>query len=279
MLVARVLVRREPGVPVAGHGLILLGEVNALAVLDVIAVALGESARALRQAGLDNRLGGDPVAECVLTVLDDRLAGVVAVVCLASLAGSHGRVIDQVQKVLSVSSDDGDLLAVLPKSVKLVLESGLDLLARDVGQLCLGHQGLGLSTDEFLLQHNDARRVRVLVLELGDLIGDLLLAYTRLLVLSQPCGMPKQYRQGFEARVGLTVTAGLYGSLNVPDALDGHAVLVIAIDEQVLQFTNLVDQDTKLIRDVRHILVAGLTPEGKLLLGIYVSCDGQIVCY
>lgn len=65
----------------------------------------------------------------------------------------------------------------------------------------------------------------------------------------------------------LTVSAGLYGGLNVPNALDGDAVLVVAVDEQILQFTDLVDQDAELVRDIRHILVAGLAPDGQLLLG------------
>ena len=59
----------------------------------------------------------------------------------------------------------------------------------------------------------------------------------------------------------LTVSAGLYGSLDVSDALDSDTVLIIAIDEHVLQLADLVDQDTELIRHIRHILVAGFTPD------------------
>lgn len=72
----------------------------------------------------------------------------------------------------------------------------------------------------------------------------------------------------------LTVSAGLHGGLDVTDALDGDTVLVVAVDEHVLQLTDLVDQDTELIRDIRNVLVAGLTPEGELLL-INVSCDAR----
>ena len=64
----------------------------------------------------------------------------------------------------------------------------------------------------------------------------------------------------------LTVTAGLDGSLNVANALDGHTVLVVAVHELVLEFTNLIDQDTKLVRNVGNVVVAGLSPDRQLLL-------------
>jgi hypothetical protein len=66
--------------------------------------------------------------------------------------------------------------------------------------------------------------------------------------------------------VRLTVAARLDRSLDVADTLDGHAVLVVAVDILVLKLTNLVDQHTKLVRDVRHIIVASLAPDGELLL-------------
>lgn len=65
----------------------------------------------------------------------------------------------------------------------------------------------------------------------------------------------------------LTITTGLDGSLNVTDTLDGDSVLVVTVDKQVLKLTNLIEQNTKLVRHVRHILVACLTPDGELLLG------------
>ena len=65
---------------------------------------------------------------------------------------------------------------------------------------------------------------------------------------------------------GLTVAAGLDGGLNVADALDGDAVLVVAIDILVLKLTNLVNENTKLVGDIRDIVVASLAPDGELLL-------------
>jgi hypothetical protein len=176
ILVVGVLVSRQPRVTVSDHRSILLGEINALTVLDVVTVALRESTRALRQTRLNHGLGVNPVTKSILAILDDGPASVVPIVGLASLTGGHGGVIDQVEEVLAVAGDDGDLLAVLAEGIELVLECGLDLLTGDVGQLGLGNQGLSFGTDKLLLQDDDAGRVGILVLELGDLVGDLLLA-------------------------------------------------------------------------------------------------------
>jgi hypothetical protein len=42
--------------------------------------------------------------------------------------------------------------------------------------------------------------------------------------------------------------------------------LVVAVDELILELTNLVDEDAELVGDVRDVIVAALTPDGKLLL-------------
>jgi hypothetical protein len=60
----------------------------------------------------------------------------------------------------------------------LVSESCLELLTSDVGKLGFGDQRLGLGTYELLLKDNNLGGVGLLVLQLGNLVGDLLLAYT-----------------------------------------------------------------------------------------------------
>jgi hypothetical protein len=64
----------------------------------------------------------------------------------------------------------------------------------------------------------------------------------------------------------LTVTRRLNGCLKIADAFDGDAVLVVAVDELVLELTDLVDEDTELVGDVRNVVVAALAPDGELLL-------------
>ena len=119
----------------------------------------------------------DPVGERILAVLDDGLAGLVSVISRSALTGSHGRIVHKLQQVLAVAGDDGRLLAVLTEGIELVLEGGLNLLTGNVGQLGFSDQRFSLGTDKLLLENDNARGVGVLVLQLGDLIGDLLLAY------------------------------------------------------------------------------------------------------
>lgn len=185
----------ETRLPVV-KGLVLAGEVDTLTTASGVAATLGQGAGALGQLGRDGGILGDPVGEGILAVLDDavecqrrlfcleriidlRLAGLVSVVGLASLAWSDRVVVDQLQQVLSVAGDDGKLLAVLTHGIELVGEGGLELLAGDVGQLGLSDQGLGLSAHELLLEDNDLGRVGLLVLQLRNLVRNLLLAWAR----------------------------------------------------------------------------------------------------
>lgn len=78
------------------------------------------------------------------------------------------------------------------------------------------------------------------------------------------------------ARAWLTVSAGLDGSLNVADALDGDTVLVVAVDKLVLELTDLVDEHTELVGDVGNVIIETLAPDGELLLSeMSASCSGM----
>jgi hypothetical protein len=105
-----------------------------------------------------------------------RLASLVAVVSLPGLSGSDWGVVDKLEEVLSIAGDDGQLLAVLAHGIELVGESCLELLTCDVRQLGFGDKRLGLRADKLLLENDDLGGVGLLVLQLRDLVGDLLLA-------------------------------------------------------------------------------------------------------
>jgi hypothetical protein len=81
--------------------------------------------------------------------------------------------------MFAVARDDGKLLTVLTKGVELVCEGGLELLAGDVGQLCLCDKRLSFSSNKLLLQDNNAGAVWLLVFQLCYLVCDLLLAIPR----------------------------------------------------------------------------------------------------
>lgn len=140
--------------------------------------------------------------------------------------------------MLAVAGDDGQFLAMLAQGVKLVGKSGLELLAGDVGELGFGHEGFGFSADELLLEDDDARGVGLLVFELSDLVGDLLLA----------------------------VAARLDGSFDVADALNSDAVLIVAVDKLVFKLTDFIDQNAKFVGDIGDVVIACLAPDGQLLL-------------
>lgn len=85
--------------------------------------------------------------------------------------------------MLAVSSNDGQLLAVLTEGIELVGKGRLELLASDVGKLRLSDEGFGLCADKLLLQDDNLGRVGLLVLELCNLVCDLLLAYDELVTM------------------------------------------------------------------------------------------------
>lgn len=155
-----VLAGGDPEVAVTGllHGGILAGKVNGLTLVTV-AAALRKSAGASGEGRGDGSVLLDPVGKRVLAVLDDavkivsitrhrvlrhdknlRLGSLVTVIRVSGLARGDGSVVNELEEVLAVASDDGHLLRVLTKSIELVGEGSLQLLAGDVGKLGLGDQ-------------------------------------------------------------------------------------------------------------------------------------------
>lgn len=126
---------------------------------------------------LGHVLEGD-IIKIEIFIKNLRLRSLVSIVSVASLARSDGGVVNELEKVLSESGNDGELLGVLAKGVELVGEGGLELLAGDVGKLGLSNERLCLGTDKLLLKNNNLGGVGLLVLELSNLIGDFLLAFS-----------------------------------------------------------------------------------------------------
>jgi hypothetical protein len=197
--VAAVLRGGDPQARLAAvKGLVLARQIDGLAVL-AVAAALRESAGTSGELGRDGCVLLDPVGESILAVLDVCLASLVSIVRLAGLARGDGGVVDQLEEVLAVASDDGELLAVLAHGIELVGEGSLELLAGDVGQLGLCDQGLGLSADKLLLENDNLGRVGLLVLELRNLVGDFLLACGRLATSIDNC-IHTTYDHGWAGR-------------------------------------------------------------------------------
>lgn len=172
LIIRPVLTRIHPAVPV--HGLILARQIDARFGLSPCLPPLAQRPRARAQIALYGGILAHPVREGVFAVLDDGLGGLVAVVRVPRLAGGDGRVVDELEEVLAEARDDGELLAVLAQRVELVVEGGFELLARDVGQLGFGDEGLGFGADELLFEDDDLGGLRLFVFELGDLVGDFL---------------------------------------------------------------------------------------------------------
>lgn len=226
-------------------GRLVLGPLGSLLFLVIVVVNVSSSDG---QSRLDGSLVQSPACKGVLGIDDDLLGGLVAVVGGSRLTGGDGGVVEQLEQSLTVAGNQSELLGVLSDGVKLVVESGLDLLSGDVGELGLSDKGLSLGSDKLLLKNNNLGGVGLLVLEVGNLVGDLLLSVSR----------------------------GLDGSLNVSHGLQGDSVLVVLVDELVLELTNLVDENTELVGDVGDILVSVLTPE-RQLLGNLSSLSGLLL--
>ena len=202
--VTSVLGSRDPQTRLATvKGLVLTRQINRLAsMLTAVAAALRKGAGAGGEFGGDGGVLLDPVGKRVFAVLNDavnesvcvstsswhanlRLRGLVSIIGLASLSRGNRGIIYELKEVLSVTGNDCELLAVLAHSIELVGKSGLKLLTSDVGQLGLSNEGLRLSAYKLLLKDNNPGRVWLLVLQLSDLVGDLLLAWSLLVARVQ----------------------------------------------------------------------------------------------
>jgi len=76
---------------------------------------------------------GNPISQGIFTILDDCSAGFITIITLTSFTRSYRGIVNQFQEVFSESSNDCKLLTMLPNAVELVIESGLDLFASNVG--------------------------------------------------------------------------------------------------------------------------------------------------
>lgn len=119
--------------------------------IDIGSPALGQGAGAGRELGRYGSVGSHPVCESIFAVLNDSFTSFVSVVGRASLTWSDRRVVNELEKVLSIPGNDGDLFAMLTEGVELVCVSCLDLFSSNVGQLGFGDEGFGFSANQFLL--------------------------------------------------------------------------------------------------------------------------------
>lgn len=108
--------------------------------------------------------------------MDYGFGGLETIICGASFTWGNRGIIDKLEEVLSVTSDNSKLLAVFAESIELVGVGRLQLLTSDIGELGFGDEGLGFGTDKFLFKNYNLGGVGLLVLELCDLVGDLLFA-------------------------------------------------------------------------------------------------------
>lgn len=103
--------------------------------------------------------------------------------------------------------------------------------------MSLGNQILRLGPDKLLLKNNQPGALRLLGLDLGNLIGDL----------------------------ALSVTAGLDALLGVADLLHDAPGIIQRVGVVVLLLADLAEDDADLVADVADGLVAGLlAPVGQL---------------
>ena len=89
------------------------------------------------------------------------------------ISRDNGSIIDEVEQLSCVLGQQDLLLGALDDSGGVKVVSLLELLAGDVGKLCLGDERLSLCADELLLEGDNLDRAGLLVLQLLDFIGNL----------------------------------------------------------------------------------------------------------
>lgn len=127
--------------------------------------------------GGDGSVCSDPISETILAVPKDSSTSLMTVIWLFEFTRNDWGVVDELNEVLAVASNDSDLLAVFSDRIELIGIGSLDLFTSGVGQLGLGDEGHSLSTDKLLLQDKNLGRVGLFVLEPGNLVVDFSLAW------------------------------------------------------------------------------------------------------
>jgi hypothetical protein len=121
IILALVSARWDPKTWFPVERSILACQVMALGIsCNVIAAALRKSASTCRELGADSCIGCNPVGKGILAILNNSFWCLISIICSASLARSNWGIINQLQEMLPVTSDNGELLAVLTEGVELV---------------------------------------------------------------------------------------------------------------------------------------------------------------
>ena len=84
--------------------------------------------------------------------LDLRFTRIVRVICGLTLSRHDWSIVDQLEQMLPISCNDGQLLPIFAHSLELVVEAALDLLARDRHELYFCRYRFCFDTDELLLK-------------------------------------------------------------------------------------------------------------------------------
>ena len=209
---------------------------------------------ALRQ---DARVARLPRPQALLGIVQREPCGLGVGVRGALLAGYDGRVVEQVDQLACLGCEQDLLLGALDDGRGVDVVGFLELLARDVGELGFGDEGLGFGADELLLEGDELGGFGLFVLELLDLVLDL---WAMILA----CGLVGLKGQQ-SSYLLLVRTAWLHRALRVANLLQHAAAVLKALGEQVLLLRDLGQQHTQLIADIAQGLVVGaLTPLAQL---------------